>query len=336
VLRILFTGDDLARTRIAATVDPLWELSLGIQMLRPQRGDALFGLWRGRARAALRGAQRGPLASLLVALNPNVGYFPDFLTPSIAAHGIEAGLEAVRATPKAALLHDLAQLAATRALPAGARRLAAGESRVLKQLTTAMRQMYDIIIAPYGRAIDLAFAQEQQRRASAMAERGVEGLLTGLSPTMIWSHGELAIRGHREQELRLDGRGIRLIPSYFCVSGPLTLFDPGLPPVLVYPVQRSAETLPDAGRRAPALEALIGTTRTAVLEALSGGEVTTTDLARRTGISPASASEHTKVLRQAGLVLSSRDRSRMLHVTSGLGRALLTQNRTEPTRVFRA
>jgi DNA-binding transcriptional ArsR family regulator len=305
-------------------------------MLRPQPGDALFGVWRGRARATLREARLGTMASLLVALNPNVGYFPDFLTPSSAADGIEAGLEAVRATAKTALFHDLAHLAAARALPAAARRLAAGEPRVLEQFTTVMRQMYDLIVAPHARAIDLTFARERQRRTSAMAERGVEGLLTSLSPAMSWSHGELTIPGHREQELRLDGRGIRLIPSYFCVSGPLTLFDPHLAPVLVYPMQRSADALPGTGRRAPALEALIGTTRTAVLEALSGGEVTTTELARRAGIAPASASEHTKILRQAGLVLSSRDRNRMLHIISDLGRALLTHNHTMPASAVRA
>nr|WP_240929917.1 winged helix-turn-helix domain-containing protein [Streptomyces coryli] len=143
---------------------------------------------------------------------------------------------------------------------------------------------------------------------------------------MIWSHGELCIPTHRDQELRLDGRGIRLIPSYFCVSGPLTLFDPELPPVLIYPVPRTVEALPGCDRSGTTLHALLGATRSAVLQTLHGRQITTSELARRAGISPPSASEHAKVLRQAGLVTSCRDRNRVLHALSPLGMELLRRN----------
>ncbi|MDG4820277.1 winged helix-turn-helix domain-containing protein [Asanoa sp. WMMD1127] len=324
MLRMVFTGDDLARTRIAAAADPLWELALGIQMLRPQRGDALFGGWRRQARAALREADLGPAAALLVALLPNVGYFPDFLTPGAAAGGIDEGLEAVRRTPNAALAREIALLGAARRLPGEARQLAAGEPRTLDQLTAAMRTVWDTIVAPCGRGIDAALAQERQKRVTAMAEHGVDGLLSSLAPTMIWRDGELRIPGHRDQVLHLDGRGIRLIPAYFCVSGPLTLFDPDLPPVLVYPVRPTTAALPGSGR---ALDALLGATRAAVLECLHDQDATTTELARRLGISAGSASEHAKILRLSGLVTSRRDRNRVLHTLSELGRALVTHGR---------
>ncbi|WP_327581651.1 helix-turn-helix domain-containing protein [Nonomuraea sp. NBC_00507] len=142
---------------------------------------------------------------------------------------------------------------------------------------------------------------------------------------MTWSAGELRIPGHRQQELYLRGRGLLLIPTYFCVGGPLTMFDPDLPPVLIYPVEHGPDALPvSASRARAALGALIGPTRAAVLNAIGTRDATsTTELARHLGISAASASEHTTVLRQAGLVASHRDRNRMLHLLPELGLAML-------------
>ncbi|WP_285661348.1 ArsR/SmtB family transcription factor [Actinorhabdospora filicis] len=68
--------------------------------------------------------------------------------------------------------------------------------------------------------------------------------------------------------------------------------------------------------------AALGHTRAAALEALGSG-CGTTELARRVGVSPASSSEHLKVLRDAGLVMSHRDGQCVLHRPTRLGRALL-------------
>ncbi|MGI5292743.1 ArsR/SmtB family transcription factor [Nonomuraea polychroma] len=329
MLRIYFTGDDIARTRIAPGPDPLWELVLSLQMLRPQRGDLLFTSWRQEAGEAVRRAGLGDVLTLLLALTPNVGYFPDFLNPIEGMRGLEYGLEAIRTTPITALERDLSRLAARHRLPGSARHLAAGEPAVLTGLTEAMRVCYDVTVAPYRRSIDTALQRDRRIRTTALAHGGVEGLLASLRPMLTWSAGELRIPGHRHQELHLRGRGLLLIPTYFCVSGPLTMFDPELPPVLIYPVERGPDALPvSTSKVSTALGALIGPTRAAVLNAIGTRDATsTTDLARRLGISPASTSEHTTVLRQAGLVMSHRDRNRMLHHLTDLGHALLNTNR---------
>ncbi|MEU5881020.1 winged helix-turn-helix domain-containing protein [Spirillospora sp. NPDC047279] len=324
MLRIYFTAEDVARTRIADGPDPLWELGLSMQMLRPQRGDALFGAWRREAWRAVRQGHSGQIIDLLLALNPNVGYFPDFLNPIQAAHGLEHGLETIRATGITALVHDIGKLATARRLPDGVRRLAAGEPRMLIELTTAMRTCHDVMVKPYRRSIDTAVGHDRRRRVDALTSGGVEGMLAGLRPMMRWSHGELSIPSHRDQELHLGGRGLLLIPSYFCVSGPLTMFNPSLPPVLVYPVERGADALPGLPTCPPrGLKALIGPNRTIVLQELHNGHATTTQLAYRAGISPASASEHAKILREAGLITSRRDRNRVIHDLTPLGLALL-------------
>jgi DNA-binding transcriptional ArsR family regulator len=324
VLRIYFSSEDVARTRIAPAPDPLWELVMSLQLLRPQRGDLLFRDWRRTATAAIRRAALGERLRLLLALAPTVGYFPDFLNPSAAIHGLEHGLEAVRSTPAASLRHDLRQLAQNQPLPTGARQLARGEPSQLTELTNTMRTCYHLAITPYQRAIQAAVERDRQLRTHALANGGVEGLLSSLRPMMSWSSGELRIPGHRDQELYLNGRGLLLIPSYFCLIGPVTMFDPTLPPVVVYSVAKPPDALPTSPRPEPdALAALIGTTRAMVLEAICGRPTTTTDIARGIGVSAGTASEHTTVMRQAGLITSHRERNRMLHHATPLGQALL-------------
>ena len=75
-------------------------------------------------------------------------------------------------------------------------------------------------------------------------------------------------------------------------------------------------------RRDRQLAALIGETRTAVLRSL---EVVcnTTELARRAGTSIASASTHTTVLRNAGLISTRRHGASVLHSLTPVGIALL-------------
>jgi DNA-binding transcriptional ArsR family regulator len=101
----------------------------------------------------------------------------------------------------------------------------------------------------------------------------------------------------------------------------VTLLDPRLPPVLVYPVDPAP--LPDRDRPDQrALGALVGNTRAAVLGAVGDG-CSTSDLARRVQVSPAAASQHASILREAGLIVSTRDRNQVVHTLTPLGVALL-------------
>jgi DNA-binding transcriptional ArsR family regulator len=130
------------------------------------------------------------------------------------------------------------------------------------------------------------------------------------------------VPAHRDQTIALGGRGLLLVPSYFCITHPVTLFDGSLPPVLVYPVTRAVQDVPSPARPGRGLAQLIGARRATVLDAISAG-ATTSEVARRTGVSLAGASEHATILRNAGLITSQRDRNRMVHTLTPLGRALL-------------
>jgi DNA-binding transcriptional ArsR family regulator len=326
MLRVYFTGDDVARTRIAHQLDPLWELVLAVQMLRSQPGDLFFTQWRAQAGRGLRRARLGARLELLLALIPRIGYFPDFLNPCDAERGLEHGLEAIRATAGPTLRSDIEHLAKTRRLPPSARPIAAGEPGAIIELTDTMRTCYNLTVLPFRRAMQTAWDRDRRVRTEALADRGVRGLFASLGPLVTWSDGELRAAGHRDQELHLDGRGLLLVPSYFCVRTPVTLFDPARPPVLIYPLRQDLDTLLGTREHAAntALTALIGATRATVLDTIATHTaITTTELARRLAISPASASEHAAVLRDANLITSNRDRNRVLHQPTSLGHALL-------------
>ena len=130
MLRIHFSRDDVARTRVAPGADPVWELILSLhffQARRPQRDPLLAG-WRREVAAGLRHSGDGESVRLLFALNPPQGYFPDFLTPFESRAGLLPGLDAIRSTPTANLRRDLTLLAAGNRLPASASALARGDS----------------------------------------------------------------------------------------------------------------------------------------------------------------------------------------------------------------
>ncbi|RKN43360.1 ArsR/SmtB family transcription factor [Micromonospora endolithica] len=330
MLKIHFTAEDILRTRVAPAADPVWELVLSLHLLPGRSRDPLLAGWRRGVTRGLRAQSRSPGMRLLMALNPPRGYFPDFLTPYASVSGFEAGLEAVRSTPASLLRRDLSLLAAGGGLPDGAVSLSRGEPAALRHLTAAMTDYHALALGPYWERIQAAVEADRTRRARALLDGGVEGLLASLRPAVRWESGLLEVRDYpRSRELHLDGRGLLLVPSFFCARTPVALLDPALPPVLVYPVDRLGGLAPTDGDRPAssgmgreALAALLGRTRAAVLEASDEG-CTTGEVARRLGISAAAASQHTTVLRNAGLLVSHRDRNTVLHTLTPLGRAVL-------------
>lgn len=331
MLRIVFSAEDLARTRVAPTADPLWELVLSLHLLRGRTSDPTIAGWRREVFHTLRREGLVRELRLLFALNPPRGYFPDFLTPSESAAGLEAGLEALRATPIPRLHGDLSLLAVENPLPAPAAALARGEPEVLQHLTDSMERYREEAIGPYWSHVVTAVEADRAHRARALLDGGVEGLLESLRPAMNYDDGVLEVLHYpTSRELQLQGRGLTLVPSFFCSHTPVALLDPTLPPVLVYRVDRlgglaGRATGPAAAARDPgrdAIAALLGRTRAAVLETVGEGS-STGDLARRLGISAAAASQHATVLRNAGLLVSRRDRNTVLHTLTPLGQAML-------------
>lgn len=330
MLRIHFTSEDLARTRIAAAPDPLWEIALSMYRLAGRKGRAAFATWRQRTRYDL--ARTDGLRTVKRVLSPLFphasSYFPDFLTPPDGLLGLETGVDAVLSTPRRLLSRELTKLASRTGTPSWAWGLTDGRRESFLDLRNAFHTYFDTAIAPYWSYIRATADADRAMRARAFLNGGVDHLLASFQPTMRWQSPVLTMDHPADRDVHLDGRGLLLIPSYFCWGAPVPLADPQLPQVLVYPVQRDLDPSlslpgePAAGRPDTPDARLLGHTRAAILRATVNGP-TTGDLARRLGISPSNVSQHTHVLRDAGLITSRRFAGHVIHTITPLGESLL-------------
>ena len=209
VLRIRFTAADLLATRVRTEPDQMWEAVLSA--CRP-------GLASG-----------GPLGELI----PLRGNFPDFLTPASSSGEMAEGLETIRALPRRNLFHDLDPVRLRRPATGYTRALAAGDRAAMDLLTAALHRRFRTVVEPVLPVIRQSLAAEQQARLRRFASGGLGGLLESLAPVLRWRAPYLEADYPVCHEIDLDGRGIELIPSYFCDHTPVTFIDPGLPPVLV-------------------------------------------------------------------------------------------------------
>ncbi|MER6915101.1 winged helix-turn-helix domain-containing protein [Streptomyces sp. NPDC000594] len=321
MLRIHFSPADLGRIHLAPGPDPAWETLLSLHVLGSNDQDPGMRSWRARVGGSLDTAARP-----LLRLAPPRGYSPDFLTPAQGADCMESGIELIVSTSRTQLRTDMATLGQQRRLPPWAEVLANGRAEALRGLGTALRRYHQQALAPYWPQLRATVDAERELRARAFLAGGTDRLLGSLHPTIRWEPPVLLVAYPVDSELRLEGRGLRLVPSFFCRGTPITLRDTSRSPVLVYPVARGIGALEPAGAGtgADTLARLLGRTRAATLCTIADAEHTTGhEIARRLDISPASASEHATVLRDAGLIRSLRVRNTIRHTLTPLGIELL-------------
>ncbi|MEB8336058.1 ArsR/SmtB family transcription factor [Streptomyces endophyticus] len=317
VLRIHFSAGDLARTRIAEEPDPLWEIVLSLHQLREMRREPVLNAWRRRQCPRDMSALR-----MLSPLMPPRGYFPDFLTPAAGLAGLECGIDAVLSTPRRQLRAEMTLLAAQNStLPAWSRPLAAGDLGSVHRLGQALRIYHASVLAPAWPQIAARVEGDRRHRTGAQGRLGTEEMLRTFAPILRWQSPVLVADYPVERDIHLQGRGLLLVPSYFCRRTPVALLDEALWPVLVYPARPLSPEVADGP--GPRLAPLLGHTRAAVLQVLQE-PCTTTELARLAGVSLSSASEHAAVLRRAGLIASTRERHRVHHSLTQLGSHLLS------------
>ncbi|WP_413759986.1 ArsR/SmtB family transcription factor [Streptomyces sp. MMBL 11-3] len=322
-----FTAEDLSRVRVARGPDALWEIVLSASQLWRTERRAMFGHWRTEARAHLRSLPASHVG-LVRYLVPSMGDFPDFLTPPRAAPTLAEGIDAVLSTPRRRMRQDLAVLPDP---PGWARPLADADRTVLSTLGDALHGYYRAALAPIWPQLQARVDADRALRGRALLDHGVDGLLRSLRPTLRWSPPVLEADYPVDRDLHLSGRGLLLVPSLFCHGTPVTLIDPDLRPVLVYPVGKEPGWWRgSADRTAPdSLARLLGPSRAAALRVIEYG-CTTGELARRIGVTAPTASQHTAVLRDAELIVSTRHRNTVLHTLTPLGATLLASVSKDP------
>jgi DNA-binding transcriptional ArsR family regulator len=319
---MVFDRQDLQRVRLAAAADPMWELVFSLLRTRARSVPAPLVPWRQQVARRLSGSERGEQAlSLLHCLVTPEGNFPDFLTPPELVTDIDRGCEAVACTPRARLASDLGVVFAGRPAPTWARSLANGDREGVAEVVRAVRTGHHLLVAPHWATVREVVAADRCQRAGQAVTDGLGTLLSDLPGVLGWDGQVLHTLYPEERTVRLAGRGLILLPSYFCRGNPVTWIDPELPPVLVYEAAGHRQQVPDVSR-SERLVSLIGRTRAECLRLLLAPR-TTTELAEHIGASVGTASKQAAVLRDSGLITSSRRGTAVLHSITSLGVTLL-------------
>lgn len=320
MLRIHFTAEDLGRTRLAGGPEPMWEILLSLHKLADGRGRMVFDGWRRAVRARQTGRARW-----LPRIAPPIGYSPDFLTPPVAAGRLDVGLDHVLSTPRARIRKDFTRLAETLRPTGPTMDVADGRLAGLKWLEQSFRDYHRLALAPFWDRIQSGIHTDLAVRRADLRGCGIERVLTGVHPRARWRGPVLELPYPSHRDIRLDGRGLRLIPSFFCWETPFALCDLDPIPALAYPIEHDLGWLADADQRRSdrPLAALLGRTRAAVLSTVAAeGGCTTSHLAQTTGVSVAAASQHATVLREAGLITSTRRGGCVIHTLRRRGASL--------------
>ena len=330
MVRVNFTADDLARTRFSAAPAPLMETALAWVELRRAglpRGLARPRPWLREARQVFPAAAR----PLLDVLGPHPPWPSFFDSP---APDLDEALDVVRATPRSHLRAELAGTWADRPgrPPGWLRDLADGDAEAREVVVRALRAFHDAVVAPRWDNVVSSFHADLARRMPVLAAGGHQALFGTLHEQLRWRDDGLDRKGF-DSEYELDGTGLLLIPSVFWSGPPVFAIGDGvrLGNALIYAAQPNGQPAgPGEGLPTEAgndrLAALLGPTRAGVLRALAEPRGTA-GLAHAAGISPASASEHAKVLRDANLIQTRREGRSVRHSLTPLGSAMLGQLR---------
>jgi DNA-binding transcriptional ArsR family regulator len=301
--RIILSTDDLARIRISDEDVPLLETVFALEALH-ETGEEGFHEWRRRVcRHLMNSATRTDRIAQLLRLAGNCSGLWDLCT--------------------------------------------GGQH---PQVMSAVQDFSRLAVAPHWERIRVHLDSARESLRHIMGRDGVGALLGSLGAGIRWKPPVLEIDGVGSGALKPAGRGLVLTPSLF-LHRPAHVVridqgDPQRAPLLAFPDRPRAEDLPglladvDAardGRREDidSLAALVGRTRAAALREVREG-CGNAELAERLGVTTAAVSQHTTVLRAAGLISTRRRGSHAVHTVTHLGRLLLRGSGAELRQVLPA
>jgi DNA-binding transcriptional ArsR family regulator len=314
MLRYLLTEDDIGSVRFG--ISPLCELGLSIRAIAdPSRFPLQVG-WLRRTEAQRERLDRG----VLLALIDDRGWTPDFLNPRPTSPltRLDDEFAALLATPAEVFRGDL--VAVHGRVPDV---LQGSTSRALRRVAAALRQLWETCFEPHWPRMRAVLEADIVHRGRQVSQSGLATMLNGLTSRVTYERGVLEIRlaDPTPREREVGGEGLTLIPTMFTRRGSAPVGDGS--PMLLYPA-RGQGALWETERVAnpAAVAAVLGETRARLLAAL-GDPASSTELGVRLGVTASAVNQHLRVLRDAGLLVSTRYGRSVLYLRSELGTALL-------------
>ncbi|MFC5182054.1 ArsR/SmtB family transcription factor [Actinomadura harenae] len=261
------------------------------------------------------------------------GWLPDFMTPRPdgIVTDLAADLALLRATPPDVVRRDIAAAyrhdvdAAYREVPIP-RVLTGDPASVLDRICTAIEAYWDACLEPYWARMRAVLEADLAHRARRLALGGAAALFAELDDRVTWEDGSVRVvipsDVVRKVAVDVAGRGFVLAPCLF-LRGAITMTDKDGPPLIAYPARgRGAVWDQAAPEGTAALAELLGAPRTRLLIMLAS-PASTTDLARRLGVTPGGISRHLTALHACGLLNRTRAGRSVLYMRSPLGDQLV-------------
>ena len=315
-----FTQGDALRCRFGAS--PLWETMSAVRVLNGARHRPLYADWVEAKREAAAGLElRG-----LNALQPRVGFTPDFLTPPPKASRAKFTTEIarVRSTPLDRVRTELIRSRDELSNPA-----APAINRMLQDLAGTRERLADEIesawttlIQPDWPLISRVLEDDIAYRGQQLTDGGLAALFDDLHPTLSWEDDRLIATRYRSEDRDLTGQGLLLVPGVFAWPVLVIVVDPSYQPTLVYPARGAARLWSDAPAPPDPLARLLGRTRATLLVALDP-PATTSALSTHYGLALATVAEHLSALYDAGLATRRRTGHQVHYRRTDVGQAVV-------------
>ncbi|MFI9202205.1 ArsR/SmtB family transcription factor [Streptomyces sp. NPDC053048] len=324
MIRIHFTADDFARVRLASRPAPLQELNTVFMTLFHRDDDLLLGHWRHRLLRSLPAAAE-PLGDLVPA-----GQAPHFLDEF--SDDLGEGLDSVRASSPRFVRSELERVYAKSPVPAPRwiRGLHRGDADAWQVLRRAQHAAFETALRPVWSLVQDLHQAEFTRHALTVAEHGIGTALTTLVPGSRLHDGVWGLEAPGERDVHPRGRGLVLQPTFHWTGHPVVADPPEGPLYLTYPAGPGLPPQPAGPDGSDdALSAVLGRSRADMLLLLAR-EHTTSELARRLGVSNATASAHATALRRAGLISTVRAGRAVAHRRTALGSLLVRRRDGTP------
>ena len=304
-------------------ISPGHELAHAVRvLLRPEQYPLAWG-WLRNVRDRLPRDAFGVLAHVIGA----DGYMPDFVTTTARWDlGPDDELAALREAPLAGIRVDLGKMVVRSSgrRQEALRRMQDDPARARAMIADAWAEVWEAAMAPVWPQLERILRSDIAVRSRTIATEGLAAMASGIHPQVSWGDGSVRVRLRRHSEdVDCRGGGLVLVPSVMSSWGCMVITEPPAQPTLFYPARGvTAGWAADAEDLVRALEALIGPVRAGILLTAHVPR-TTSRVAAEAGIAVSTASHHLTVLRDAGLIVSTRDGARMMHLRTPLGEALV-------------